>query len=462
MREIKTPIIPLRPTFVKVKNQNHDLDYKAICIFSAIGFFLDTDTYFLDEKVLPPATVNTIDNNGFWVDSKPWFTWHYTPHDTDLKAVVHQFSNLFEKIVEKQSKNKEVILPLSGGLDSRTQAVALHKIGAKVASYSYSFYNGYKESKISEKIAKKCDFSFAEFTVEKSYLWDKMSELASINQCYSEFTHPRQMAVIEEIAQLGNNFSLGHWGDVLFDSDGHPENLSDKELLKILKKKVLKKGGIELASALWENWKLEGDFETYLDKRISVLLTNIKIENTNAKLRAFKSLYWAPRWTSVNLSIFEDKHEINLPFYEDAMCEFICTIPEKILADRKVQIEYIKQTYPNVAKILWQDARPFNLYNHHLAKFPYNFPYRVSNKFKRVFESLLGKKFVQRNWELQFLGKENRQKLASHILSDDFNKEVDRELVKKIINLFYENDSVYYSHAVSMLLTLSVYFKKIK
>ena len=40
MKTIKTPIIPLRPTFVKVKNQkNHDLDYKAICIFSAIGFF---------------------------------------------------------------------------------------------------------------------------------------------------------------------------------------------------------------------------------------------------------------------------------------------------------------------------------------------------------------------------------------------------------------------------------------
>ena len=48
----------------------------------------------------------------------------------------------------------------------------------------------------------------------------------------------------------------------------------------------MKKGGIELACALWETGKLEGDFETYLDKRISVLLTNIKIENTNAKLRA--------------------------------------------------------------------------------------------------------------------------------------------------------------------------------
>ena len=98
------------------------------------------------------------------------------------------------------------------------------------------------------------------------------------------------MAVIEEVAQLGNSFSLGHWGDVLFDSDGYQENLSEKELLRILKKKVVKKGGIELASALWKNWKLEGDFETYLDKRISMLLTNIKIDNANAKKRTKVSL----------------------------------------------------------------------------------------------------------------------------------------------------------------------------
>ena len=460
MRVIKTSIIPHKPIFVKVKNQDHDLDYKAICVFSALGFFLDTDTYWLDEKVLPPATINSIDDNDFWINSKPWFTWHYTPQKIDLRTAVHQFSNLFEKIVEKQSKNRKVILPLSGGLDSRSQAVALHKIEAEVESYSYSFYNGYGESSISKKIAERCNFSFTDFTIEKSYLWSVIDELAHINQCYSEFTHPRQMAVINEVAQLGNSFSLGHWGDVLFDSDGYPKNLSDEELLGILKKKIVKNGGIELANALWKNWKLEGNFETYLDKRLSTLFKSIKIENISARLRAFKSLYWAPRWTSINLSIFEKKHEISLPFYEDAMCEFICTIPEEILADRKVQIEYIKRTNPSIAKILWQDAKPFSLYNYNLAKFPYNLPYRVLNKSKRIFESLLGKKFVQRNWELQFLGKENKRKLASYILSDNFNKQVNKELVEKFMTLFYKNNSLYYSHAISMLLTLSVYFKK--
>lgn len=463
MKQIKTPIIPHKSTFVKVKHKPHELDYQAICVFSALGFFLDTDTYWKDTKVLPPATINKIDDKGYWISSEPWFKWHYTPQKIDLNTATNQFAELFEEIVKKQSENKDIILPLSGGLDSRSQAVALKKIGAKVNSYSYSFEGGYKESGISKKIAKECDFPFKDFTIKKSYLWDKISDLAKINQCYSEFTHPRQMAVIDEVATLGNSFSLGHWGDVLFDSDEYSQELSDKELLPFLKKKIVKKGGLELAMSLWKNWELEGDFETYLNERIIHLLSKINISNVNAKLRAFKSLYWAPRWTSVNLEVFESKHEISLPYYEDEMCEFICTIPEELLANRRIQIEYIKKTNSRVAKILWQDAKPFNLYNYHLAKFPYNFPYKVFHKLKRILNNkLLVKNYIQRNWELQFLGDKNQKKIEGYLQNVAFNKEIPSKISLHFLESFNKKDRVYYSHAVSTLLTLSIFLSNIK
>ena len=62
MHQIKTPIIPIVQTFINVKDQPHELDYKAISVFSALGFFLDTDTYWKDKKVLPPASINKIDD----------------------------------------------------------------------------------------------------------------------------------------------------------------------------------------------------------------------------------------------------------------------------------------------------------------------------------------------------------------------------------------------------------------
>jgi hypothetical protein len=67
---------------------------------------------------------------------------------------------------------------------------------------------------------------------------------------------------------------------------------------------------------------------------------------------------------------------------------------------------------------------------------------------------------VQRNWELQFIGKNNDTALQ-HWLFNDFEGEefVNRAIRKEFYTLFKETDRVFYSHAVSMLLTLSLFFK---
>ena len=209
---------------------------------------------------------------------------------------------------------------------------------------------------------------------------------------------------------------------------------------------------------MWKSWNLEGDFETYFKNRISTLLNEINIpSNANAQIRAFKSLYWAPRWTSTNLSVFESVKPISLPYYDDRMCAFICTIPEKYLAGRQIQIEYLKLRMPALAKITWQDHRPFNLYNYKNNKFPYNFPFRVFDKLKRVVSN---KYFVQRNWELQFLGKENEIQLEQWLFENKtFKTLVNPEIVQEFYANFKNKDAVYYSHDLSMLLTLSLFSK---
>ena len=418
MDSIKNTIIPSSPTFIGAKKT---LDYEAICVFAATGFFLEDDTYFKELKVLEPATSYTIEYHKI-VTEEVYFKWHYTPIERPLHQIVDEFATLFETIIKEQVQNKTVILPLSGGLDSRTQAVALYHLGNKVNAYSYEFFNGHTETFYSEKIAKSCGFSFQKWQVQSGYLWDKIEGLAQINQCYSEFTHPRQMAFIEKYAAMGDIFSLGHWGDVLFDDMHVADDLCNEQQVDILVKKVVKKGGLELANSLWNSWNLEGDFETYLKNRIKVLLEKINIpSNANAQIRAFKSLYWAPRWTSTNLSVFESVKPISLPYYDDRMCAFICTIPEKYLAGRQIQIEYLKLRMPALAKITWQDHRPFNLYNYKNNKFPYNFPFRVFDKLKRVVSN---KYFVQRNWELQFLGKENEIQLEQWLFENETYKKL--------------------------------------
>lgn len=450
---IKTPIIPSKQTFAKV-DAPHELHLEAICVFAAIGFFLDQDTYFKDEGVLSPGTNYELDTNGFIVRSEPWFQWHYTPRDISFKQALDEFSSLFERIVKEETQGQKVILPLSGGLDSRSQAVALKQINADVFSYSYQYKNGFDETSIAKKIAEASHFDFEGFEISNAYLWDVIDDLFQLNKGYSDFTAPRQMAIFDKYNKMGDVFSLGHWGDVLFDSM-HLPKLSLKEQVEVLEKKLLKKGGLAFATTLWETWCLPGDFANYFKSRIETLLKSIPIENTNAKLRAFKSKYWAPRWTSVNLSVFEAVKPITLPYYDNRMCEFICSIPEEYLKNRQLQIAYIQTKSPELAKIEWQDQRPFHLNNFKYNRIPYNLPYKVANKIKREIKAIRGESYIQRNWELQFLGAENKHHIKSALLESSLKKWIPEELLVKYFNQFYNLDKIQNAHAINMLLVLS-------
>ncbi|REE24462.1 asparagine synthase [Winogradskyella pacifica] len=456
MKTIITPIIPVTPTYAKVEAP-HELHLEAICVFAAIGFFLDTDTYWKDEVVVRPGCKHTISEDGYLLDSIPWFEWHYTPDKTrDFDATLQEFTTLFESIIEEQTVGKKVILPLSGGLDSRTQAVALQHLKASVNSYSYDFHGGYKETQIAEDIAKVCNFDFTAYTIPKGYLWDVIDDLAILNRCESDFTAPRQMAIVDEFDTMGEVFSLGHWGDVLFDDMGVRDDLPLKEQVNVLQKKLIKKGGRDLAVQLWTHWNLEGDFDSYFENRISTLLCAIDIPNSaNARIRAFKSLFWAPRWTSVNLAIFASKHPVTLPYYDQRMCEFICTVPEAFLAKRELQIAYIKKRAPKLAKITWQEQRPFNLYTYPKNKIPYNLPYRITNKMERVFQEILGKKYIERNWELQFLGVSNEKKLYDCLSHKNFNDFISKDIVDDAYYGLQTKTPLIYAHQVNMLLVLA-------
>lgn len=457
MTTFTTPIIPSKQTFAKA-DKPHTLNYKAICVFVATGFFLDQDAYWDDELCLQPASKHELDDNGVLLNSKPWFKWHYSPREITFDQVLEEYVALLTDIIKEQVKDNPVVLPLSGGLDSRSQALVLSKMNNPVSAYSYSFQNGYPEHKISKKIANICGFNFQEFSITEGYLWNVIEDLGRMNKCYSEFTHARQMAIFKPLSDMKGVMSLGHWGDVLFDK-GAPSNITDDAIVPFLMKKMVKEKGLELAEKLWETWNLEGDFNSYLISRIEDAVSKIKIKNISAKVRAFKTTQWAHRWTTTNLSVFEGAKPITLPYYDNRMCEFICTVPEKYLADRKLQIAHIKQNKA-LASTTWHANKPFNLFNYGYNKSPYNLPFKVMNKASREVSNMMGKPFTQRNWELQFLGNKNDNKLQSFLFSKSFNSFIPQEVVSYVYKQFKNDNAVIYAHPLSMLLTLSMFHKQ--
>ncbi len=424
------------------------LDYKAICCFAATGFFLDKDTYFVGQK-----TVNT----------KP-FQWFYAPRDIALSQAVDEFAELLEKITKEQLGDRKVILPLSGGLDSRSQAAAL--IGrSNVFTYSYQFAHSFHEARYGRAIAKQMGWPFKGYTIPEGYLWNTIETLADWNKCYTEFTAPRQMAITKEFPGMGEVFYLGHWGDVLFDDMGVSDDMPFDNQVDAVLKKIVKKSGWELAEALWTGWHIEGTFKEYFTERVRTLLRAIDIDNANACIRAFKSMYWLPRWTMVNLCIFEHYHPVALPYCEERMWHFVCTVPEAYLSGRQIQIEYIKRKAPELARIPWQTYTPCNLYNYkEYSTFPVQMRVLKDKVVRRLDEWKSGQKCVERNWELQFLGEDNEYQLSKNLFSQgNMSDVIPPKLVHSLYNAFIEGDynqKIHYAHSVSILLTLSLFIKQ--
>ena len=81
---------------------------------------------------------------------------------------------------------------------------------------------------------------------------------------------------------------------------------------------------------------------------------------------------------------------------------------------------------------------------------------------KRILQQHLSKspELITRNWELQFLGKENSIKLRNNLLErSNINKFIPQTIIKKYLDKF-QIDPIKYAHPVSMLLTLTVFADK--
>ena len=452
---ITTSIVPSTVQYYTLPGEDV-LDFKAICCFVATGFFLDDDTYYVNQKAFQPATSYFFDEQGNITKKEPHFQWHYSPRSITFLQAVDEFSHLFENVVRNSIENKKVILSISGGLDSRTLAAAL--VGRKdVYAYSYEFENGIMENSYGKSIAEVCGYPFSGYTIPEGYLWKSIEKTAQINGCYSDFTNPRQVAVLDMLKDKGDTFLLGHWGDVLFDDMRIDSTIHFDEQVASVKKKILKKGGAELAQNLWQAWGLTGNFMDFFDERIRMLLNDIPIDDANARIRAFKSLHWATRWTSNNLTFFKSIHDIHVPYYDDEMCKFICTVPENFLAGRRMQIEYLKQRAPKLAAIPWQKYDPCNLFTFkNYYTLPY-FPYRAIRKIGNEIRKVVGEKKITSNWQLQFLGKENEANLKYWLFENPaFSDLIPRKLVDPFYNKFKMENSQYH-HAINMLLTISLF-----
>lgn len=469
--DIVTPIMPVRQRFYNCNNkqllqENHNfkqesLDLKSIAFYAATGFFFDDTTYYQDIRLLPAASKIKVNEGNKIVSMEKYWDYYYNPLYENLNDTTEAFRGVFEQYILENTKGQKVILPLSGGIDSRTIAAAIPDAMENCNAYSYQFSGGINEIEFGRAIAKVKNIPFKEYVIPPGYLWENLKELSNITHLYNEFTHSRQMAVIEKLEGLGNLFVLGHGGE-LFKAETIDNQISFEQTVSHIIKSIAKPQGLELGQKLWQIWGLSGDFYTYIRDIISKSLVAISMDPPNMRLRVFYYRHITIRRSQVNINVFARKNDILLPFLHQAMLDLVCSTREDLLTDRQIQINYIKQKSPTLAEIPWQNYFPLNLYSYTHFNDRKRLPFRAIHLLKRAWkEKVLNKKLILRNWELQFLGKDNDKQLRHYLLNNSAdNAFLPTMLLKEYYQKFRHESPLSYAHPVSMLLTLSFFEKQ--
>lgn len=214
---------------------NKKISNKNVSIFLQAGFSLGKSTIFENVFGIQAAEILIIDLKKITIKSARYnkFLPNQDREGKKIEDFVEEFDKLMLEILGKTLSHlpskKNLIVPLSGGHDSRIIINYLKKLNAKnVICFSYG-RKGNIQSRISEKVARACGFKwfFVEYTEEK---WSKLHEIGIIER-YTDFAfqgvsvpHLQDFLAVYELKQLevikeGDIFIPGHTLDML--SGGH-------------------------------------------------------------------------------------------------------------------------------------------------------------------------------------------------------------------------------------------------
>lgn len=438
------------------KDSLRQLDWEGLATFFAFGFFLDDRTYYQDIRILQPASVYRIGADGTLRSHQRYWRWqHEVDERRTYEQTVEQYDTLLKQAVSRCLTGR-IMLPLSGGLDSRSLAYAMPREKA-IQSYSYGYTASSIETRIAAQIAEKQGFSFCSHVVGP-YLFSRLPEITAALHGSQDVTQARQVSVNAWVAGEADAVLTGLWGDVWCDQMGAADGLpDDMTVTDLVIRQFQKRGRGWLLEQVVAPHYTQTNLSAYLLERVRAGITPFaSIEDSDFRIKAYKTSQWAFRWSNTSLRGFALGAVPRVPYYDVDLVDFFLTVPTSFVRDRRLQIDHLKRFAPKLAAIRWQQAGV------NLNLVPYarwaSLPGRVAVKIRRT---LARERTIERNWEVQFLSPHGRQKLEGYLLQDGrvLHQLVSPAQLSRLIEAFYADANAANGYTVSMLLTFAAWLE---
>ncbi len=439
------------------------LDWQGIVGLLGFGFFPGDRTYREDVRIMRPATHYEFDQNLRLIRSERYWDWRHAPDQSrSYDETVEAFAQHFERAVEERLERGRVAVPISGGLDSRSTVAVIRDQAwrGNLWCYTYGYSDQSVESAIGREVAA-CRALPCETLTIRPYLFERWREVLSGVEGFQDVTMCRQAAVTREIVDHAEYVLAAHWGDVWLDDmgvAGKAQGTSDDDLATFAHDKIKKRGADWLLEHVGAAAVPAKDRPALLREFVRDELRRLpSFEDPDFKIKAFKTDQWSFRWTTASLRAYHAGAFPRTPFYDTRLADFFCTVPTRFVANRRLQVDYLKRHAPDLARVTWQQHGR-NLFDYE-RRDPWRMVKRAWNKAAVV---ATRRPVTQRNWEVQFSGAAGREGVTHWLQRSGLrlHEYVPVERVNELVNRFYaQRPDGAMGYTVSMLLTLSMWLE---
>lgn len=444
-----------------------DIDEEAIADFMALGYCLGDKTFFKEIKLLPHGSTLTFRGGKLSIERY----WDYSFRDglsplLEVDEYIDEYYRILKRAIERQTKGKRNLgLPLSGGLDSRTIAGMLKKNGFEGTVNAFSYGNTCSFDVIYGKsIADKLDYPFTYLEIDWGYLKDRAESFVwltegTVNCLNSHMMLPHSLLKEKRVEAVLTGFLGDTVGGeaVIGGIKPYKETFENGDFIRtIFNSQIDIMNDAEAGEYFREGFHKkvrDVTFERYRDTYIGAPSDN----------RYFKSVYAEMtgrqrRYTSFNLYSFEAITEVLSPFADNEFVDFALRIPDVLAFNRFTQVEMIKRHLKRVASVPWNKTElPLNA--SYIAK---GLNWRLKRLVKNpLVRALVGEKYLERNDNYlntnTAIKTDSKDFVVSHIKDNPFLAEYFR--MDKVNELFENHMSGRKNEygKITALLTLSLW-----
>lgn len=293
------------------------------------------------------------------VKKENYFHYYHSPVEIDVNEAAEELEKRFKQTFEqmyKRVKDKGIIIPLSGGYDSRIIALLLKEMGAeKITTFTYGHPES-KEALRSKEIATRLGLEWTIFPYNKSswYKWYHSAEWQEYEQFgtnessmahIQDFPAVRQLLQEKQAADHEYVFIPGHSGDFIAGSHIPYELTVDRKYsLDDVANEVMKRH-----HRLWTT--NDSTVNGHVHSAIKEQLQGFSYENREEASALFEYWDWKERQCKFiinSLRVYEFyNQDWEIPLWDDSLVSFFLNVPVEYRFKKYLYDFTLHKMYPD-------------------------------------------------------------------------------------------------------------------